>query len=182
MYILNKTCHCEGNTSRKSRKSCYLPPKQSGRLFCFKGYNRWVASSASLCLLATTCILILLTSQISYAHDVKSPYDSAYQKRIKFYPLYFNTLQLTTEQISEFEYIIEEYNNNYKENLSNKNILKELSKQEDKELKQILDKRQKAQFRIIKHLERQDIKRNLKEKDYYKSNPRMSVFGDIDKK
>lgn len=138
---------------------------------------------ALLCLirLVITCFSIFLCP-ISYAHDVNSPYNSAYQKRIKFYPLYFNTLQLTPEQISEFEYIIDEYNNNYKENLNDKNILKELSKQEDKELKQILDKRQKAQFRIIKHLERQDIKRSLKEKDYYKSNPRMSIFGDLDKK
>ena len=136
-----------------------------------------------LCLirLAITCFSILLCP-ISYAHDVKSPYDSAYQKRIKFYPLYFNTLQLTPEQISEFEYITEIYNNEYKKYLNDNKQLKELAKHENREIKQILDRRQRAQFNIIKHLERQDIKRSLKEKDYYKSNPRMSVFGDLNKK
>ena len=170
MHILDKTCYCEPDRA-----------KQSSCLFWFKGYNRWVASSASLCLFATTCLAIFLCP-ISYAHDLNTQYNSVYQKRIKFYPLYFNTLQLTPEQVSEFEYIIEQYNNNYKKNLNEKNRLKKLSKQEEKELKQILDKRQKAQFRIIKHLERQDIKRNIKEKDYYKSNPRMSVFGDLKEK
>ena len=164
MCISNKTCHCEGNISRKSR------------------YNRWVASSAILCLLSTTCILILFTPQVTYAHDVNSPYNSAYQKRIKFYPLYFNTLELTPEQISEFEYITEIYNNEYKKYLNDQKQLKELAKEENREIKQILDRRQRAQFNIIKHLERQDIKRSLKEKDYYKSNPRMSVFGDLNKK
>ena len=53
---------------------------------------------------------------------------------------------------------------------------------EEKEIKKILDKRQKAQFRILKHLEKQDIKRSFKEKNYYKLNPRMSVFGDMPKK
>ncbi len=170
MHILDKTCHCKPDMV-----------KQSSCLFLFKGDNDRVASSVSLCLLATTCLAIFLCP-ISYANNLNTQYKSAYQKRIKFYPLYFNTLQLTPEQVSEFEYIIEQYNNNYKENLNEKNRLKKLSKQEEKELKQILDKRQKAQFRIIKHLERQDIKRNIKEKDYYKSNPRMSVFGDLKKK
>ena len=136
-----------------------------------------------LCLirLAITYFSIFLCP-ISCAHDVNSPYNSAYQKRIKFYPLYFNTLQLTPEQISEFEYITEIYNNEYKKYLNDKNQLRELAKQENREIKQILDRRQRAQFNIIKHLERQDIKRSLKEKDYYKFNPRMSVFGDLDKK
>lgn len=115
------------------------------------------------------------------AHE-NAIYQSALTKRIKFYPLYFNALQLTPEQISQFEYITEKYNTKYQNNLKDKKTLKELSKQEDKEIKQILDKRQKSQFRIVKHLERLDIKRALKEKDYYKSNPRMSVFGNLPKK
>ena len=43
------------------------------------------------------------------------------------------------------------------------NDIEELAKEESREIKQILDRRQRAQFNIIKHLERQDIKRSLKE-------------------
>ena len=73
-------------------------------------------------------------------------------ENIDFSPLYYNVLDLNKEQILQF--------NNGNEN--------------------ILDKRQKAQYRILKHLERHEKKQ--KTKDYYKSNPRMSVFGDYKKK
>ena len=126
-------------------------------------------------------IIILYTGMNAFAHE-NAKYQSALAKRIKFYPLYFNTLQLTPEQRSELEYIIDKYNNDYKNNLDNINYLKTLSLNEEKEIKKILDKRQKAQFRILKHLEKQDIKRSFKEKNYYKLNPRMSVFGDLPKK
>lgn len=102
-------------------------------------------------------------------------------KRIKFYPLYFNALQLTPEQASEFEYITEVFNEKYKNSINIKQIIK-ISKSEDKEVKKILDKRQKTRYRIIRHLERKSLKNSIKTKDYYKSNPRMSIFGDIIKK
>ncbi|MBO6256866.1 hypothetical protein J6N69_02365 [bacterium] len=76
---------------------------------------------------------------------------------INFSPLYYNVLQLNREQISEFEYL-----NETKQNIIN-----------------ILDKRQKSQYRIIKHLDNKEKK--AKDKDYYKLNPRMSVFGNLDK-
>ena len=74
------------------------------------------------------------------------------ESKIDFTPLYYNILDLNKEQILQFD--------NGNEN--------------------ILDKRQKAQYRILKHLERHEKKQ--KTKDYYKSNPRMSVFGDLNKK
>ena len=74
------------------------------------------------------------------------------ESKIDFTPLYYNILDLNKEQILQFD--------NGNEN--------------------ILDKRQKAQYRILKHLERHEKKQ--KSKDYYKSNPRMSVFGDLNKK
>lgn len=73
-------------------------------------------------------------------------------ENIDFSPLYYNVLDLNKEQIQQFD--------NGNEN--------------------ILDKRQKAQYRILKHLERHEKKQ--KTKDYYKSNPRMSIFGDYKKK
>ncbi len=76
------------------------------------------------------------------------------ESKIDFTPLYYNILDLNKEQISQFK--------------------------DGNESK--LDTRQKAQYRILKHLERKDAKRSMKKKDYYKSNPRMSVFGDLNKK
>lgn len=76
---------------------------------------------------------------------------------IDFTPLYYNVLQLTGKQISEIEYMNET----------------------NKDVKSILDKRQKAQYRIINHLEK--IEKSRKEKNYCKLNPRMSVFGNLDK-
>lgn len=126
-------------------------------------------------------IYIIFNGINCFAHE-NTNHQNTLAKRIKFYPIYFNALQLNNEQISQFEYITDKYNNYYIENLNDTKALKRLSNNENKEIQKILDKRQKAQFRIIKHLERQDHKRSLKEKDYYKSNPRMSVFGDIQKK
>ena len=130
---------------------------------------------------------ILILGLNSGASEYKSKYEQMLDTRMKFYPLYFNELQLSSEQISEYEYIIETYNNKYKLliNSENKNLNKEfnkLHKEENKELKKNLDGRQKNIYNLIKHLERQDIKRSLKPKNYYKSNPRMSIFGDLPKK
>jgi len=71
---------------------------------------------------------------------------------IDFTPLYYNVLELDKEQISQF----------------------------DAGNKSILNKRQKSQYRIIKHLEKHE--KRQRQKDYYKSNPRMSIFGDLKKK
>lgn len=130
-------------------------------------------------------LIILMHGLYASANNKQEQYKNILDHRIKFYPLYYNSLSLSPEQISEFEYIIETYNKKYEQIIFGKNNTKELkkiSKQENKDLKQILDRRQKSLFGIIKHLERQDIKRSLKPKDYYKSNPRMSVFGDLPKK
>lgn len=127
-------------------------------------------------------LIVILCGLNGYCSVIQDQIQKAYSKRIKFYPLYYNTLQLTPEQISEFEYIIEKYNKDYKDNLNNSKYLKTLSKQEEKELKKILDKRQKTQFKILKHLEKQDIRRSLQEKNYYRYNPRMSTFGNLEKK
>ena len=74
------------------------------------------------------------------------------ENKIDFTPLYYNVLDLNKEQIYQF-------------NDGNENIL---------------DTRQKAQYKIIKHLEKHE--KRQKTKDYYKSNPRMTVFGDLKKK
>ena len=73
-------------------------------------------------------------------------------ENIDFSPLYYNVLDLSKEQIRQF-------------NDGNENIL---------------DKRQRAQYKIIKHLEKHE--KREKTKDYHKSNPRMTVFGDYKKK
>lgn len=130
-------------------------------------------------------VIFLFLGLSASAQGLNEHYKSALDKRIKFYALYHNTLQLTPEQVSQFEYIVEIYNNKYDDLLKN-NIkfgdIRRISKQEDREIKQILDKRQRKRFNLIRHLERFDLNKGFKEKDYYKLNPRMSVFGDLQKK
>lgn len=90
-------------------------------------------------------IILILFSQI-YIKAI------ANVENIDFRPLYYNVLDLSKEQIRQF-------------NDGNENIL---------------DKRQRAQYKIIKHLEKHE--KREKTKDYHKSNPRMTVFGDLKRK
>ncbi len=65
-----------------------------------------------------------------------------------------------------------------------KNLYKDLSKlshQENRELKKIFNREQRRNYNMIKHLERHDLKKDLHPKDYYKLNPKMSKFGNIDR-
>ena len=96
------------------------------------------------------CVIFLLLFQSTVCFADCSGHN------IDFYPLYYNALQLSHEQISETEFMYETHNT---------------------DLKQILDRRQRAQLKIIKHLENFDNFR--KEKNYKKLNPRMSVFGNL---
>lgn len=57
-----------------------------------------------------------------------------------------------------------------------KSIERTLSK-ENKAFRKCLNGQQKAKYSMIKKLERQDYKKDLKQKDYYKSNPQMRPFG-----
>ena len=57
-----------------------------------------------------------------------------------------------------------------------KDIEKTLNK-ENKAFRKCLNGQQKAKYSMIKKLERRDYKRDLKQKDYYKSNPQMRPFG-----
>lgn len=61
-----------------------------------------------------------------------------------------------------------------------KNIKKDIKKTLNKETKcfrKSLNGQQKAKYSMIKKLERRDFKRDLHQKDYYKSNPQMRPFG-----
>lgn len=130
-------------------------------------------------------IIFFFCALSAHAHGVNGHYKSILEKRIKFYPLYYNALQLSKDQISQFEYITETYNNKYSEIIKNNGTtenIRRLSKQEDREIEKFLDKHQKKRYKVIRHLERFDIKKSFKEKDYYKLNPRMGIFGDLPKK
>ncbi len=64
-----------------------------------------------------------------------------------------------------------------------KKILKELNKKikkEDKLLMKSLTRSQKTKYKLIVHLEKHDIKQECRKKDYYKSNPRMQRFEDLE--
>ena len=126
----------------------------------------------------------------------------------RFNVIYYNALQMTPEQIDKYEDITESDKNSYKEILSQithevqkyqtmkecnfsylelknqRQLIKKLYRQikkashkEDKLLKKILTREQRSTYNMIKHLERHDLKKNSK--NYYKLNPKMSVFGNL---
>ena len=73
----------------------------------------------------------------------------------------------------------------YGEIVSQKNILKsygreikKIARQENRDLKHILTRSQRAKYSMIKKLERHDLKTDLHAPDYFKKNPQMHSFGD----
>lgn len=151
---------------------------------------------------------ILPNSKKFYPENAKRIQNHVYYEQ-KFNALYFNALQLSKEQAVEFEKITLKYDKIYKKDTNNliketdkyktmkdnnialseqKQIIKDIykilkknSKSEQKELKSILNKQQLQKYKLLKHLEVQDIKKEVHNKNYYKSNPQMSTFGDLKK-
>jgi hypothetical protein len=58
-----------------------------------------------------------------------------------------------------------------------KNLIEKNLKLENKNLKKILTREQRAKFSMIKKLERKDYANSLKYKDFYKTNPQLEHFG-----
>lgn len=125
----------------------------------------------------------------------------------RFNAIYYNALQMTPEQIEEYKNITEcndfskelsdkimreirkyntmkECNLPYSELKNQRQLINKLYRQikivlnkEDRQLKKILTREQRWTYNTIKHLERNDIKKHPK--NYYKLNPKMSVFGNL---
>ena len=109
-------------------------------------------------------IISLLTNLPLYAKaPVEDTLKSEYLENIhKWRALLYNGLNLCPEQVEKFEEI---YNRQPDKNLIKKN----------KELNKILTKEQRAKYSMIRKLQKDDFKK--KEKDYYKSNPKLPKFG-----
>lgn len=63
-----------------------------------------------------------------------------------------------------------------KENLK---ALNSLIKAKTKELRQYMTKQQAAKYKLITFLEKNDVNKECRFKDYYKKNPQMQKFGDV---
>ena len=57
-----------------------------------------------------------------------------------------------------------------------KKEIKDIVEQENKEFNKILDREQRAKLRMIQKLQRKAMKESSKQKNYYKSNPKMRPF------
>ena len=57
-----------------------------------------------------------------------------------------------------------------------KKEIKAIVEQENKEFKKILDHQQRSKLRMIQKLQRKAMKEASKQKNYYKSNPKMRPF------
>lgn len=57
-----------------------------------------------------------------------------------------------------------------------KKEIKAIVEQENKEFNKILDRQQRAKLRMIQKLQRKAVKESSKQKNYYKSNPKMRPF------
>ena len=87
-------------------------------------------------------------------------------EKIKNYQELIKNCTSEDEIISEKYYIKQLYEN-----------LFSLEKIKEEKLKNVLNKEQRKTLKKIKHLERHDIKKRIK--NYHKLNPKMSVFGNI---
>lgn len=145
-----------------------------------------------------------------YTPEYAQNYKDYILRKEKFNAINYNALQLTPEQIDQYEDLTKCDNNSYSDKLNElvneiqkyqlmkkynlpyseiynqkrhiRKLYSELSKisnRENKKLKKILTSEQRHTYNTMKHLERHDIKKQSP--DYYKKNPKMPVFGNIDK-
>ena len=57
-----------------------------------------------------------------------------------------------------------------------KKEIKKIIENENKQIVKILDREQKSKFKMIQKLQKKSVKDLKKEKNYYKSNPKMRPF------
>ena len=145
--------------------------------------------------LNTIIILILLFLHNSCAGITNEKYYEYIHAVINDKSVIYNSLNLTEEQRAQYEQITKKYTPQYSQKIKeiitenskqnpNKNITKKIEKEihiisqnEDKELKTILNRLQRAKYRQIKHLENHDLKKEKHLPNYYKLNPQMTPFG-----
>jgi predicted nuclease with TOPRIM domain len=119
--------------------------------------------------------LRLTPEQIDIYEDITEQYENSYKKKINEITHQTEKLQIMKDcDLPPFE--IKQQKKHIKK------LYKELSKisqSEKKQLNKILNKEQRKTNNTLKHLERHDIKKELNPENYYKLNPKMSVFGNL---
>ena len=144
------------------------------------------------------CSCQRLNTTIESSKSVNYPREATkYKKYIKHIQqdraTVYNALNLSDEQIQKREDLmnesfrlqaIENAGATDKEINAQKKVISSIKKsiertlsKENKAFRKCLNGQQKAKYSMIKKLERQDYKKDLKQKDYYKSNPQMRPFG-----
>ena len=147
-----------------------------------------------------------------YSQEYLNEYKKNIYYKTKFYPVYYNVLDITPQQYEKCENLYKNQIEIYAEKIAQiekevqkyqvmkdcnlphsdisaqKKLIKKLYKDlsdklysDDKNLKNNLTKEQKNKYKMIIHLENFDRKKGIYSKNFYKKNPKMTVFGDIKK-
>ena len=144
-------------------------------------------------------VLIILffvnTTAFAWNSIYSKEYLNEYKKNIyyktKFYPVYYNVLNITPEQYEKIENIqknqIEIYTEKFaqiEKEVEKYHVMKDCNLNHSdiyKNLKNNLTREQKNKYKMIIHLENFDRKKGMYSKNLYKKNPKMTVFGNIKK-
>lgn len=159
-------CSCsESNTAVESSKSVNYP-KEAAK---YKKYIKHIQQDRATVYNA----LNLSDAQIQKREDLMKENNPIYEQ--KFDCLMRESFKL--QAIENAGATDKEINSQKKVVSSIKKDIKNTLNKENKAFRKCLNGQQKAKYSMIKKLERRDYNRDLKQKDYYKSNPQMRPFG-----
>lgn len=152
-------------TSQSAFAECCCPPQ----CMDYKQYIRKIQSERAIVYNA----LNLTDEQLKLRENMFKENSCLYDE--KFKNLMHESYKLKALQCANAtEYEIVKQKNTVK---NVKKDINKLLKKENKIFEKCLTGEQKAKYSMIKKLERKDFKKVCKEKDYYKSNPKMRPFG-----
>ncbi len=159
-------CSCQkSNTTVESNKSVNYP-KEAAK---YKKYIKHIQQDRATVYNA----LNLSDAQIQKREDLIKENNPIYEQ--KFDCLMKESFKL--QAIENAGATDKEINSQKKVVSSIKKDIKNTLNKENKAFRKCLNGQQKAKYSMIKKLERRDYNRDLKQKDYYKSNPQMRPFG-----
>ena len=161
---VNAQCACSG-AKMSVQKTCDKSSNAPQEAQLYKKYIKHVQQDRA----SVYNALNLSDAQIQKREDLMQEYNPLYEQ--KFDCLLKESFKLQAMQSS---------NAPETELASQRRVIKNIKKTLNKETKcfrKSLNGQQKAKYSMIKKLERRDFKRDLHQKDYYKSNPQMRPFG-----
>ncbi len=123
----------------------------------------------------------VIYNALNLTDEQRIKYKQITEKDDAYYKKYFDELVCQTFELKALKEAKAPIGETYEQKRIVKKItrdIKKISRQEDRELKKILTRKQISKYSMIKKLERHDLKKEYHPKDYYKYNKQMQFFGD----